>query len=301
MIKLFNPKVIKATVIGAATGFTVNYAVTKILFKPERPLQVGGKTIPFAQGILPKTQNQFADMVEKSVNTILKNPKTLIQLQSGMLKAVISLVIKLIYEVGDKKTVNEILSIFLSNEKKAILFNDLKELIGKILVEKTDKEFLGTLLTNEGIKIFKEVTAGSIYAKLINEKVFASIVDALTVAIHKVVETSAMQKILDIVFKEMDSLMDLTIPQILKSLSVDEDKMRETLEALITAIFEDVIPHVVETVDFGALLKSLILKIDYAKVYDFLNTKCKSVLIGFNTVGAVAGGLTAKAIASRTI
>ncbi|MEG1243619.1 MAG: DUF445 family protein, partial [Oscillospiraceae bacterium] len=234
MIKMLRPKVLGASAIGAAAGFTANCAVTKILFRPEHPLKINGKIIPYAQGILPASRPQLADAVEKFINSLTKNPKCFLQLQTMLLKPetqnlVVNFLLELIYVTGDKKTINEILSMFLSDEKKEILLSELKVFIAKLLVEKTDKEFLGTLITTEGIKIFKEATSGSVLSKLMNEKLFAALADAISVAVHKFVETSATEKILDIVFKELDALMDMTIPALLKQLSLDEEEMRKLL------------------------------------------------------------------------
>ncbi|MEG0979748.1 MAG: DUF445 family protein [Oscillospiraceae bacterium] len=302
MIKMLRPKVLGASAIGAAAGFTANCAVTKILFRPEHPLKINGKIIPYAQGILPASRPQLADAVEKFINSLTKNPKCFLQLQTMLLKPetqnlVVNFLLELIYVTGDKKTINEILSMFLSDEKKEILLSELKVFIAKLLVEKTDKEFLGTLITTEGIKIFKEATSGSVLSKLMNEKLFAALADAISVAVHKFVETSATEKILDIVFKELDALMDMTIPALLKQLSLDEEEMRKLLEAVYEAILLDIIPHLMENIDLGASVKELILKIDFSKAEKFLTSKCRPVLLGFDAVGALTGGLVAKIIA----
>lgn len=306
MLKMFRPKVIGATVIGAAVGFSTNYALTKILFKPEQPLKINGKTIPYVQGLLPATQPAVADAAERVINAIVHNPKYLAQAQDLLTKpqvkdAVLNFLIKLIYETADKKSINEILSLFLSDEKKDSIRESLKEFIGKILVEKTDKEFLGNLITNEGIKIFKEVTAGSVISKLMNEKLFAAIADAISVAVHKFVETSATEKILDVVFMEVDSLMDMTIPALLKQFTLDEVKMKSLLDSGYDALIMDIIPKLLENVELGLMVKNLILKIDYSKIENFLNTKCKKVLLGFDALGAVSGGLTANLLVGYAI
>ncbi|MEG1243620.1 MAG: hypothetical protein RSD17_02170, partial [Oscillospiraceae bacterium] len=63
------------------------------------------------------------------------------------------------------------------------------------------------------------------------------------------------------------------------------------------AILLDIIPHLMENIDLGASVKELILKIDFSKAEKFLTSKCRPVLLGFDAVGALTGGLVAKIIA----
>lgn len=306
MIKMLKPKVLGASVLGAAVGFSANYAVTKILFKPEQPLKVNGKTIPFAQGILPATQSAVANAAEKAINSVVRNPAMLSKFQATVMKpqvkdTVNGFIVKFLYETADKKSINELIALFVSDDKKQEIEKSLKEFISKMLIEKTDKEVLGNLLANEGIKIFKEVSANSVFSKLMNEKLFASIANAISAAVHKFVETSATQKILDIAFVEVDSLMDMTLTEILNQFAVEESKMKELLSAGYDALFIDIIPHLFESVEFAEMAKNLILKIDYSKVDNFLNTKCQKALLTFDGIGAVIGGLSVGRLVARRV
>jgi|GEM_PF-2184693 len=303
MIKMLKPKVLGASVVGAAAGFTASYAVTKILFKPKQTLNIAGMNVP-VQGILPSKQPKIADAFQNAINAVLKNPNLLPPMQKMLMKpefknALLSFVIKFIYETGDKKSINELIAIFLKDEKKKEVEAFLKEFIAKILVEKTDKEFLGKLITDEGIKIFKEATRNSLLSKLMNEKIFASIANAISIAVHKFVETSATEKILNIAFKEIDSLMDMTIPAILKQLSLDEVEMLKLLNSIYDAILLEIIPEFLNNVDVGAAVKAGIMKIDFDKVDSFVNTKCQPLIMGFSALGAVKGGIVTNIVASR--
>ncbi|NCC86466.1 MAG: DUF445 family protein [Clostridia bacterium] len=305
MIKMLKPKVLGASALGAATGFTVNYAVTKILFKPKQTFNVAGMSIP-VKGILPSVQPRIADTVENAINAVLKNPKILPPMQKMLMKpevknAFIGFAIKLIYETGDKKSVNELIAIFLKEEKKKAVQEALKDFIAKVLVEKTDKEFLGKLITDEGIKIFKEATSNSLLSKLMNERIFASIANAISVAVHKFVETRATEKILNIAFKEIDSLLDMSLPAILKQFLLDEKAMSKLLDSIYDSVLLEVVPEFLSNVDIGALAKSGVLKIDFDKVDSLINTKCQPLIIGFSALGAATCGVATNIVASRML
>lgn len=297
MINLLKPKVIGATAVGATAGFATQHVLTKALLMPKDTLTIANYEVP-VEGLFSKYQTNIADTLEKTINAILKNPRLYPRLQKTVMKpefkdALFGFIIKFVYETCDKKTINEFISFFLNDEKKELLINNLKDFIAKLLVEKTDKEVLGTLLANEGIKIFRDVLSGTVLQRFLNERLFTSIANGISIAVHKVVETSATQKILDITFKEVDSVMDQTVPALLKMVSIDEEAMRKMLEAVYDTIFLEVIPDLLENVDFGDLVKTQVLKVDVEKVYNFINSKCsKAVLAVDGIAGLVTGALS---------
>lgn len=305
MVKMLKPKVLGASVIGAAVGFTANYAVTKVMFKPKQTIDFAGRQIT-VNGILPSMQPKVANLVEDSINAVLKNPDLLAPVQKAFLKPeikneIVNIIIKFIYETADKKSINELISIFLKEEQKDVVVEYTKEFITKVLIDKTDKEYLGRVLTQEGIKIFKEATSNSLMSKMMNERIFASIAKAISVAVHKFVETRATKVILDIVFSEMDNVMELTVPQLLKELSLDEGEMRRLADIIYDAVVLEIVPEVLENIDFGYAAKSGINKINFEKIDSFINEKFQKFSLKTSAFGAVVAGVTTNIIASKVL
>lgn len=305
MVKMLKPKVLGASVIGAAVGFTANYAVTKVMFKPKQTIDFAGRQIT-VNGILPSMQPKVANLVEDSINAVLKNPDLLAPVQKAFLKPeikneIVNIIIKFIYETADKKSINELISIFLKEEQKDVVVEYTKEFITKVLIDKTDKEYLGRVLTQEGIKIFKEATSNSLMSKMMNERIFASIAKAISVAVHKFVETRATKVILDIVFSEMDNVMELTIPQLLTELSLDESEMRRLADIIYDAVVLEIVPEVLENIDFGYAAKSGINKINFEKIDSFINEKFQKFSLKTSAFGAVVAGVTTNIIASKVL
>lgn len=305
MVKMLKPKVLGASVIGAAVGFTANYAVTKVMFKPKQTIDFAGRQIT-VNGILPSMQPKVANLVEDSINAVLKNPDLLAPVQKAFLKPeikneIVNIIIKFIYETADKKSINELISIFLKEEQKDVVVEYTKEFITKVLIDKTDKEYLGRVLTQEGIKIFKEATSNSLMSKMMNERIFASIAKAISVAVHKFVETRATKVILDIVFSEMDNVMELTVPQLLKELSLDEGEMRRLADIIYDAVVLEIVPEVLENIDFGDAAKSGINKIDFEKIDNFINEKFQKLSLKTSAFGAIVAGVTTNIIASKVL
>lgn len=305
MVKMLKPKVLGASVVGAAVGFTASYAVTKVMFKPKQTFDFAGRQIT-VNGILPSMQPKVANLVEDAINAVLKNPDLLEPVQKNFIKpemknAIVDIIIKFIYETADKKSINELLAIFLNDEQKDTAIEYIKELITTVLIDKTDKEYLGRVLTEEGIKIFKEATNNSLLSKMMNEKVFAAFAKGISTAVHKFVETKATQVILDAVFNEVDSIMDLTVPQLLKELSLDEREMRRLVSVIYDAVIMDIIPEVLENIDFGLAAKSGINKINFEKVDNFINEKFQTISLKTGAFGAIVAGITTNVVASKVL
>ena len=64
-------KYIIPPVIGAVIGYFTNYIAVKMLFRPLHPVKIGGKTLPFTPGIIPKGKPRLAKALGKAVGTTL--------------------------------------------------------------------------------------------------------------------------------------------------------------------------------------------------------------------------------------
>lgn len=63
-------KIIIPIFVGALIGYCTNYIAIKMLFKPQKPIYVFGKKLPFTPGVIPKNKSRIAAAVGKAVDKI---------------------------------------------------------------------------------------------------------------------------------------------------------------------------------------------------------------------------------------
>ena len=60
-------KIIIPILVGALIGYCTNYIAIKMLFRPQKPIYVFGKKLPFTPGVIPKNKSRIAAAVGKAV------------------------------------------------------------------------------------------------------------------------------------------------------------------------------------------------------------------------------------------
>ena len=60
-------EILAGPVIGAVIGYFTNYIAVKMLFHPLKPVKIGGRTLPFTPGIIPKGRPRLAKALGKAV------------------------------------------------------------------------------------------------------------------------------------------------------------------------------------------------------------------------------------------
>lgn len=73
-------------VAGAIIGYFTNDVAIKMLFRPYRPLFVGGWQIPFTPGLIPRNQNRLAQRIADTIMQSLLTPEELQTLAQRLLE-----------------------------------------------------------------------------------------------------------------------------------------------------------------------------------------------------------------------
>ena len=94
-------EILAGPVIGAVIGYFTNYIAVKMLFRPLKPVKIGGKTLPFTPGIIPKGKARLAKALGKAVGERLLTGEDIqkMLLSREMKDTVLDAVVKGIQEV----------------------------------------------------------------------------------------------------------------------------------------------------------------------------------------------------------
>lgn len=73
-------------VVGGIIGYFTNDIAIKMLFRPYRPLYVGGRQLPFTPGLIPRNQQRLAKRISDTIMGSLLTPEELQNLARRLLK-----------------------------------------------------------------------------------------------------------------------------------------------------------------------------------------------------------------------
>ncbi|ERT06539.1 hypothetical protein M595_3500 [Lyngbya aestuarii BL J] len=73
-------------ILGGIIGYFTNDLAIKMLFRPYRPIQVGGRTLPFTPGLIPRNQERLSKRVSDTIMSSLLTPEELQNLARRLLK-----------------------------------------------------------------------------------------------------------------------------------------------------------------------------------------------------------------------
>ncbi|MDY7020347.1 MAG: DUF445 family protein, partial [Cyanobacteriota bacterium] len=73
-------------ILGGIIGYFTNDLAIKMLFRPYRPLRVGGRTLPFTPGLIPRNQERLAKRVSDTIMSSLLTPEELQNLARRLLQ-----------------------------------------------------------------------------------------------------------------------------------------------------------------------------------------------------------------------
>ncbi|WP_413160994.1 DUF445 domain-containing protein [Capilliphycus salinus ALCB114379] len=73
-------------VLGGIIGYFTNDLAIKMLFRPYRPIRVGGRTLPFTPGLIPRNQERLAKRVSDTIMSSLLTPEELQNLARRLLQ-----------------------------------------------------------------------------------------------------------------------------------------------------------------------------------------------------------------------
>ncbi|MBL1178771.1 DUF445 domain-containing protein [Pantanalinema sp. GBBB05] len=73
-------------VVGGIIGYFTNDIAIKMLFRPYRPLYLGGKRLPFTPGLIPRNQDRLAKRISDTIMGSLLTPEELQKLAQRLLQ-----------------------------------------------------------------------------------------------------------------------------------------------------------------------------------------------------------------------
>ena len=281
-------------VIGAVIGYFTNYIAVKMLFHPRNPITVGGHTLPFTPGIIPRRKKELAKAVgaavqedlfgEKEVKDILLADETQQVVAGGIYQQLESLMHR-------EQSLQEMISGLTGSEyyegKKEALVNILTDKIVQGIVSMD----LNQVIADKGTAFVGEKLDNPLLAMFVTPEMIRSIATPVGEQMVSYVETEGREKIASYVWDEIHVLEQKQTADLTDKLEEHKTAVLEKLKEVYRSFVENHADAVVKQFRIQEIIEKRIADMSNEALENLVLSVMKHELGMIVNLGAVIGAL----------
>lgn len=234
--------ILSGPLIGAVIGYFTNYIAVKMLFHPRNPIVVGGRTLPFTPGIIPKRKKDLAGAIGRAVEGELFGKEDVRQILLGeetrnVITGGITEQIRkgLHTEKGLQEILSELAGETIYEEKKAALGETVTERVTEGLGQMN----LGKLIVDKGGQLVLQKLNNPFIAMFISPEMIRSFEAPVNEQLRLWLESDGRDMIHNFVSGEIDSLEQKRPEELLGNTDSYMPAVRDKLKEIYTGFVED--------------------------------------------------------------
>lgn len=274
--------------VGAVIGYFTNYIAVKMLFRPLHPVKIGGKTLPFTPGIIPKGKPRLAKALGKAVGTTLLTETDIknVLLSESMQNTIKSYAGNLI---RSELTLKDFAGKTMSPEK----YNEIRQNICSVITEKimtsANNANLGQIIAEKGGDAIKEKVAGTMLAMFIKDELINSLCMSLGEKVNEYINQNGRDIISPIIDSEAGKLENKSIYEILTETGVDADKLPDSFLRIYISFIEKHADEFIRNFRISEIVEEKVNQMDVLMLEDLLMSIMKKELNAVVNLGALIG------------
>lgn len=285
-------EILAGPVIGAVIGYFTNYIAVKMLFRPLKPVKIGGKTLPFTPGIIPKGKARLAKALGKAVGERLLTGEDIqkMLLSREMKDTVLDAVVKGIQEVQHSQdSLEDFLEQYMTSEDYEAMRGRLEEFITEKISQGLENLDVGKIIAEEGAKEIKEKFQGTMVSMFLKEDLIKSIAEPIGDKVGEYIRENGRDKIRPIVVGEIAAAESRPICQWFESIPLGEEKIRQLTEKIYIRLAEKKAGELSEKFHVDQIVEEKVNQMDVLEVEEVLLGILKKELNAVVNLGAVIG------------
>ena len=274
--------------VGAVIGYFTNYIAVKMLFRPLHPVKIGGKTLPFTPGIIPKGKPRLAKALGKAVGTTLLTETDIknVLLSESMQNTIKSYAGNLI---RSELTLKDFAGKTMSPEK----YNEIRQNICSVITEKimtsANNANLGQIIAEKGGDAIKEKVAGTMLAMFIKDELINSLCMSLGEKVNEYINQNGRDIISPIIDSEAGKLENKSLYEILTEAGVDADKLPDSFLRIYISFIEKHADEFIRNFRISEIVEEKVNQMDVLMLEDLLMSIMKKELNAVVNLGALIG------------
>lgn len=280
--------------VGAA-AYVISAATQKVLLTPSGSVELTQNIKIPVKGLIPFSQRYIANISRVALNNMLpffaKSTSSffsLLKTKDRLREGVLWFIYDFLNRYSLNTLVSKVLSRFSFVEKGA--YKDvLRELIQRIITEKTDRDAIIQLITSEIVSLLRLLSEGTLAAMIFNDRFASAASVTIATAVDRFLENDAASKFTDFFFRIVSQLEDITVTTILTSLfKLDRAQLGAMIDSVYDSVIGDKMVDTVRDLKLGDLAYEMISGVDYDALYGYISENMSDSLKRLNITGATA-------------
>ena len=284
-------------VIGLIIGYVTNNIAIKMLFRPQKPVYIGKRRVPFTPGLIPKEKERIAKTIGGVVSTELLDNDTINKtlLSDGIISGITGLVEKLFNKMKlSENTVREELYQKLDKDLVDNMTEKAEEDIAALIHTKLSKFNFGTEISKKVIVNIRNqyIEKGRIkaaFAKLVDDNMINSLAEPIGKTIDKMVSENSEAIVGDLIKNETGRIMDTNTSEIAERYWHSIPKIKSAVQSVYIRTVKNDLPKVMEKLNIAKIVEDKINGYNIKEFEDLLFSIMKKELNAIIWLGALLG------------
>lgn len=285
--------IIAGPLVGAAIGYFTNYIAVKMLFRPLYPVKIGGFTLPFTPGIIPKRKSDMAAAVGKAVGGSLLTASDMeaMLLSKDMEERITREICTLIYntENEEERTIKNMLKPRMGSRDYIVGRELLEEKFCSKIMGELDKLQLGKLAAQESKEIIREKTRGSLLEMMISDDLINSVTEPIGEYVESYIRENGHDMLLPIIERQVAEYEEKPIPQLMEETHLNEERISAMVGKAYHTLVERKASDLVAGINISQIVENKINDMDVKEIENLALSVMEHELKAIVSLGAVIG------------
>ena len=289
--------------VGAVIGYITNDLAIRMLFRPHKAKYIMGVHVPFTPGIIPKEKARMAGAIGKAVSENLMNREVLEKslLSDEMLTKIGQAIDEFVTtQSTNNETIEEFARHYLSEDDITAMRKNVTDGVVKMVTAKLQDSNMGGSIAHMATQHVMEKTrnslAGRLGAEMILQPIAQLIEGVLAKHINEILRNNSQQMVQDLVMKESDDLMGMTMSQLTTGHDEQVAQIKSGIMSAYRVIITEHLPRILQDIDISGIIEQRINDMEMAEaeaiILDVMKKELRAIIWLGALLGSIMGTLT---------
>ena len=289
--------------MGAVIGYITNDLAIRMLFRPHQAKYIMGVHVPFTPGIIPKEKARMAGAIGKAVSENLMNREVLEKslLSDEMLTKIGQAIDEFVTtQSTNNETIEEFARHYLSEDDITAMRKNVTDGVVKMVTAKLQDSNMGGSIAHMATQHVMEKTrnslAGRLGAEMILQPIAQLIEGVLAKHINEILRNNSQQMVQDLVVKESDDLMGMTMSQLTTGHDEQVAQIKSGIMSAYRVIITEHLPRILQDIDISGIIEQRINDMEMAEaeaiILDVMKKELRAIIWLGALLGSIMGTLT---------
>lgn len=286
-----------STIAGAVIGGITNGIAIKMLFRPLNPVKVGGFTLPFTPGVIPKERERIAHKVGEVISKELLNEEVLRSwlLREEVYKDIEKAIDTYLNEQAQREeTLGDLLSGCVGSEQSRYLVREAEEQMTYKLYSKMVSMELGKIIVEKIQVSFKEGSFGNLLGPMsffINDNLVESIASKIEPVVSQFIMDEGEGIIRKAIEEESKNLLNTQIKDVIEKVMPYDELLKRALLNGYEKFIQNHMTSLLKGLNIQKLVEERILSLDLLEVEQIILSIMRKELNAIVWLGVLLGAI----------